>query len=98
MKTAIIILALALTSHAQSPGRRGGNRDSYDASHSRSNESHSVSDWSNDWSADTIPQPVPEPSSPLAVLIAAGLALIERRHRPGRIREKRIDLRTVRFP
>jgi hypothetical protein len=95
MKTALLILTLAAISHAQSPGRRGGNRDSYDASNSHS---YSVSDWSNDWSADTIPQPVPEPSSPLAILIAAGLALIGRRHRPGRIREKRIDMRTVRFP
>lgn len=47
------------------------------------------------------PQAVPEPSSPLVILVSAGLALIGRRSRkPGRgkwIREKRIDLRTVRI-
>ena len=44
------------------------------------------------------PQAVPEPSSPLVMLITAGLALIGRRHRKRRIRERRVDIRTVRFP
>jgi hypothetical protein len=44
------------------------------------------------------PQSVPEPSSPLVMLVSAGLALIGRRHRKRRLRERRVDLRTVRFP
>jgi hypothetical protein len=43
-------------------------------------------------------QSVPEPSSPLVMLVSAGLALIGRRHRKGCIRERRVDLLTVRFP
>jgi hypothetical protein len=44
------------------------------------------------------PQAVPEPSSPIVMLVSAGLALIGRRHRKGCIRERRVDIRTVRFP
>ena len=44
------------------------------------------------------PHTVPEPSSPLVMLMAAAAALIGRRHRKGCIRERRVDMRTVRFP
>jgi hypothetical protein len=43
------------------------------------------------------PQAVPEPSSPLVMLVSAGLALLGRRHRKGCIRERRVDMRTVEY-
>ena len=43
------------------------------------------------------PQAVPEPSSPLVMLVSAGIALLGRRHRKGCIRERRVDLRTVEY-
>jgi hypothetical protein len=103
MKALILIITLTTSASAQSPGNRGDGRGSYDYSHSsNSATSYSVSDWSDKWTSDTLPQAVPEPSSPLVMLVSAGLALIGRRSRkPGRgrwVKEKRIDLRTVRFP
>jgi hypothetical protein len=104
MKPLILILAITATASAQSPGNRGNNgRGSYDYGHSsHSSNSYSVSDWSDNHTSDTLPHAVPEPSSPLVMLVSAGLALIGRRSRkPGRgrwVKEKRIDLRTVRFP
>lgn len=86
MKTLILIIALTATASAQERSSNLGidGPGGYSWYDGR--------DWHH------FPQAVPEPSSPLVMLIAAGLALIGRRHRPGRIREKRIDLRTVRFP
>lgn len=89
MKTIIIILALTLNSPA--------------AFQLGSDGPGGFSVWHEDhWDHNGIhaepPQVVPEPSSPLALLMAAAVALIGRRHRRGCIREKRIDLRTVRFP
>jgi len=87
MKTIIIIIALAASATA---------------SPKMIEAPLGFSVWHEDhWDHDGIhvdpPQSVPEPSSPLVMLVSAGLALIGRRHRPGRIREKRIDLRTVRM-
>jgi hypothetical protein len=103
MKIIILIIALTATASAQSPGNRGNGRGSYDYSHSsNSATSYSVSDWSDNHTSDTLPHAVPEPSSPIVMLVSAGLALLGRRSRkPGRgrwVKEKRIDLRTVRFP
>jgi hypothetical protein len=90
MKTILLILAFTATSHAQLSflGRNGPD---------------GVCRLENGV-LQCYPQPpqaVPEPSSPLVMLVSAGLALIGRRSRkPGRgkwIREKRIDLRTVRM-
>ena len=89
MKTILIILALTVTTHAQRSFLGSG--------------PDGVCRFENGV-LQCYPQPpraVPEPSSPLVMLVSAGLALIGRRRRkPGRgkwIREKRIDLRTVRI-
>lgn len=100
MKTAIIILALTATVHAGDDDRgnsrdktRGGysygSRETYSDTHTRD---------SDEWTQDTLPHSVPEPSSPLTLIAAAAAALIGRRHRKGCIRERRVDMRTVRFP
>jgi hypothetical protein len=54
--------------------------------------------WDHNGIHTTRPHSVPEPSSPLVMLVSAGLALIGRRHRKGCIRERKVDMRTVRFP
>jgi hypothetical protein len=89
MKTIILILALTASAHAQLSflGRNGPD---------------GVCRIENGaWQCYPQQHSVPEPSSPLVMLITTGLALIGRRSRkPGRgkwIREKRIDLRTVRI-
>lgn len=102
MKIAILIIALTATVHAGDDHRgndrdktRGGysygSRETYSDTHTRD---------SDEWTQNTRPHTVPEPSSPLAMLVSAAMALVTRRSRGrGRwIREKRIDLRTVRFP
>jgi len=90
MKTILLILALTATTHAQrsflGSGPDGVCRLENGVLQCYPQQS---------------PTATPEPSSPLVMLISAGLALIGRRSRkPGRgkwIREKRIDLRTVRI-
>jgi hypothetical protein len=97
MKTVIIILALTTTVHAGDDDRerdrtRGGyaySRETYSDTHTRD---------SDEWTTDTRPHTVPEPSSPFTMLAAAAAALIGRRHRKGCIRERRVDVRTVRYP
>ena len=89
MKSIILIIALTATSQAQ-PSFLG------------SNGPDGVCRIENGaWQCYPQQHSVPEPSSPLVMLVSAGLALIGRRSRkPGRgkwIREKRIDLRTVRI-
>jgi hypothetical protein len=97
MKTAILILALAATAYAQDEGRgngrdktRGGysysSRETYSDTHTRD---------SDDWTQDTRPHTVPEPSSPLAMLVSAAMALVTRRKRSRRIRERKIDVCSV---
>jgi hypothetical protein len=89
MKTIILIIALTATSQAQLSflGRNGPDGVCRLES--------------GVWQCYPQQHSVPEPSSPLVMLVSAGLALIGRRNRkPGRgkwIREKRIDLRTVRI-
>ena len=102
MKIAIIILALTTTTHAGDDDR-GNGRDKTRGGYSygsRETYSDTHASDSGDWTQDTRPHSVPEPSSPLAVLVSAAMALVTRRSRGrGRwIREKRVDLRTVRFP
>jgi len=98
MRSIILIIALAATTHAGDDDRdrdktRGGysySRETYSDTHTRD---------SDEWTTDTRPHTVPEPSSPLAMLVSAAMALVTRRKR-GRgkwVREKRIDLRTVRI-
>lgn len=98
MRSIILIIALAATAHAGDDDRdrdktRGGysySRETYSDTHTRD---------SDEWTTDTRPHSVPEPSSPLAMLVSAAMALVTRRKR-GRgkwVREKRIDLRTVRI-
>ena len=99
MKPIIIIITLAANAYAGDDDRdrdktRGGysygSRETYSDTHTRD---------SDDWTQDTRPHTVPEPSSPLAMLVSAAMALVTRRKR-GRgkwVREKRIDLRTVRI-
>ena len=98
MKTAIIILALTATAHAQVSERPGNGRGRGTSNDTTSSD---TSDWTRDntWSTDCDSHSVPEPSSPLAMLVSAAMALVTRRKR-GRgkwVREKRIDLRTVRI-
>jgi hypothetical protein len=89
MKILILIIALTATSQAQ-------------LSFLGSNGPDGVC-WIENGAWQCYPQQnsVPEPSSPLVMLVSAGLALIGRRNRkPGRgrwVKEKRIDLRTVRI-
>lgn len=102
MKSIILIIALASTVHAGDDDRgngrdktRGGyaySRETYSDTHTRDSND------SDDWTQDTRPHSVPEPSSPFTMLAAAAAALIGRRHRKGCIRERRVDMRTVRFP
>ena len=82
MKTIILIIALAATAHAGDDDR-GNGRDKTRGGYSYGSR-----------------ETLPEPSSPLAMLVSAAMALVTRRSRGrGRwIREKRVDLRTVRFP
>ena len=98
MKPIIIIITLAANAYAGDDDRdrdktRGGysygSRETYSDTHTRD---------SDDWTQDTRSHSVPEPSSPLTMLAAAAAALIGRRHRKGCIRERRVDMRTVRFP
>jgi hypothetical protein len=100
MKTVIIILALTATVHAGDDDRdddRDKTRGGYSyGSHETYSDTHTRD--SDDWTQDTRPHAVPEPSSPLTMLAAAAAALIGRRHRKGCIRERRVDMRTVRFP
>jgi len=100
MKTAILILALTATVHAGGE-ERGNGRDKTRGGYAYSRETHtdSHSRESDKWTQDTRPHAVPEPSSPLAMLVSAAMALVTRRKR-GRgkwVREKRVDLRTVRI-
>jgi len=101
MKTAILIIALAATTHAGDDDR-GNGRDKTRGGYSYSRETYTDTHTreSDDWTQDTRPHTVPEPSSPLAMLVSAAMALVTRRSRGrGRwVREKRVDLRTVRFP
>jgi hypothetical protein len=87
MKTLLLIIALTATATA-SP-------EMIDAPLGFSvwHEDH----WDHDGIHVDTPQAVPEPSSPLVMLVSAGLALLGRRHRKGRIRERRVDLRTVEY-
>jgi hypothetical protein len=89
MKTLLILIALTATTHAQLSFLGGGGPDGVCRIENGA------------WQCYPQQNSVPEPSSPLVMLITSGLALIGRRSRkPGRgkwIREKRIDLRTVRI-
>ena len=97
MRSIILIIALAATAHAGDDDRdRDRTRGGY--SYSRETYSDTRTRDSDEWTTDTRPHTVPEPSSPLTMLAAAAAALIGRRHRKGCIRERRVDMRTVRFP
>ena len=97
MRSIILIIALAATAHAGDDDRgRDKTRGGY--SYSRETYSDTRTRDSDEWTTDTRPHTVPEPSSPLTMLAAAAAALIGRRHRKGCIRERRVDMRTVRFP
>jgi hypothetical protein len=101
MKIIILIIALTATAHAGDDDR-GNGRDKTRGGYAYSRETYSDTHTrdSDEWTQDTRPHTVPEPSSPLAMLVSAAVALVTRRSRGrGRwIREKRVDLRTVRFP
>jgi len=99
MKTIILILALTATTRA-GDDERGNSRDKTRGGYAYSRETYSDTDTrdTDDWTQYTRPHSVPEPSSPLTLLAAAAAALIGRRHRKGCIRERRVDMRTVRFP
>jgi len=85
MKTVLIILALTATTHAQWSFLGSG--------------PDGVCRIENGaWHCYPQQHSVPEPSSPLVMLVSAGLALIGRRRRKGRIREKKIDICTVMYP
>jgi len=101
MRSIILIIALAATAHAGDDDRDNG-RDKTRGGYSygsRETYSDTRTRDSDEWTTDTRPHTVPEPSSPLAMLVSAAMALVTRRKR-GRgkwVREKRIDLRTVRI-
>jgi hypothetical protein len=86
MKTLLILITLTATTQAQLSFLGGGGPDGVCRFENGTLQCYPQQ------------QSVPEPSSPLVMLVAAGLALIGRRHREGCIRERRVDLRTVRFP
>ena len=95
MRSIILIIALAATAHAGDDDRgrdktRGGysygSRETYSDTHTRD---------SDEWTQDTRPHTVPEPSSPLAMLVSAAMALVTRRKRRRRIRERKIDVCSV---
>jgi hypothetical protein len=102
MKPLTLLLLLTLTAAADDfrgpPGARGGSResressDSYDTRDSRED---------TDWTRVSNPPSVPEPGSPGVLLAVAGAVLLSRRTRTqkhGRwVRERRVDVRTVRY-
>ena len=98
MRSIILIIALAANAYAGDDDRkRDRTRGGY--AYSRETYSDTRTRDSDEWTTDTRPHTVPEPSSPLAMLVSAAMALVTRRKR-GRgkwVREKRIDLRTVRI-
>jgi len=91
MKTLLIIIALTATSHARLSflGRNGPDGVCR------------IENGALQCYPQQSPTATPEPSSPLVMLVSAGLALIGRRSRkPGRgrwVKEKRIDLCTVEY-
>jgi len=94
MKTAIIIIALTATAHAQVSERPGNGRGRGTSNDTTSSDTR---DWTRDatWSTDCDSHSVPEPSSPLAMLVSAAVTLVTRRKRRRRIRERKIDVCSV---
>jgi len=94
MRSIILIIALATTAHAQISERPGNGRG---RGTSNDTTSSNTRDWTRDntWSTDCDSHSVPEPSSPLAMLVSAAMALVTRRKRRRRIRERKIDVCSV---